>query len=125
MSSSPAFSIDAAERRANAQPRDPAFFQNPYAFYSALHLGTPTFYWEQYGHWCFTGFKEVNALLRDRRFGRQITHVMSREELGWPPPKPHTADFDLTEKYSLLTLEPPAHTRLRNLVNRAFVSRHV
>ena len=125
MTSSPAFSIDAAERRANAQPRDPAFFQNPYAFYSALHLGTPTFYWEQYGHWCFTGFKEVNALLRDRRFGRQITHVMSREELGWPPPKPHTADFDLTEKYSLLTLEPPAHTRLRNLVNRAFVSRHV
>jgi unspecific monooxygenase len=81
--------------------------------------------WEDYGHWCFTGFKEVSALLRDKRFGRQILHVASREELGWPPPKAHTAAFDLTEKYSLLALEPPAHTRLRMLVNRAFVSRHV
>ena len=35
------------------------------------------------------------------------------------------AAFDRTEKYSLLNLEPPAHTRLRTLVNRAFVSRHV
>ncbi len=50
---------------------------------------------------------------------------MTRDELGWPPPKPHTAAFDQTEKYSLLTLEPPDHTRLRTLVNRAFVSRNV
>ncbi|MBN9304209.1 MAG: cytochrome [Devosia sp. 67-54] len=121
----PAFAISATDRRASARPRDAAFYQNPYAFYSALHLGTPTFLWEDYGHWCFTGFREVNALLRDKRFGRQILHVASREELGWPPPKDHTAAFDLTEKYSLLALEPPAHTRLRNLVNRAFVSRNV
>jgi len=121
----PAFAISAADRRATARPRDAAFYQNPYAFYSALHLGTPTFLWEDYGHWCFTGFREVNSLLRDKRFGREILHVATREELGWPPPKPHTAAFDLTEKYSLLALEPPAHTRLRNLVNRAFVSRNV
>ncbi len=120
-----AFTISAADRSASARPRDAAFYQNPYAFYSALHLGTPTFRWQDYGHWCFTGFKEVNALLRDKRFGREILHVMSREDLGWAPPKPHTAAFDLTEKYSLLALEPPAHTRLRTLVNRAFVSRQV
>ena len=119
------FSISAAERRATAKPRDAAFYQDPYPFYSALHLGTPTFLWEDYGHWCFTGFKEVNGLLRDKRFGREILHVMTREELGWAPPKDHTAAFDLTEKYSLLALEPPSHTRLRMLVNRAFVSRHV
>ena len=120
-----AFSITSETRRATARPRDAAFYQNPYAFYSALHLGTPTFLWEDYGHWCFTGFREVNGLLRDKRFGRQILHVMSREQLGWDPPKDHTQAFDLTEKYSLLTLEPPAHTRLRTLVNRAFVSRNV
>jgi cytochrome P450 len=120
-----AFTIDAEAQRASAKPRDPAFYQNPYALYSALHRRTPTFLWEDYGHWCFTGFKEVNALLRDKRFGRQILHVATREELGWAPPKQHTQAFDQTEKYSLLTLEPPAHTRLRGLVNRAFVSRHV
>ncbi|MGN6101279.1 MAG: cytochrome P450 [Devosia sp.] len=120
------FSIRPAERHASARPREAAFFDDPYAFYSALHAaGTPTFFWEDYGHWCFAGWKEVNALLRDRRFGREILHLMSREQLGWPPPKPHTAAFDLTEKYSLLSLEPPDHTRLRTLVNRAFVSRHV
>ena len=119
------FAIAADTRRATAKPRDPAFYQNPYAFYSALHLGTPTFLWEDYGHWCFTGFKDVNTLLRDRRFGREILHVATREQLAWAPPKDHTAAFDLTEKYSLLALEPPAHTRLRNLVNRAFVSRNV
>ena len=120
-----AFTIASDTRRATAKPRDAAFYQDPYAFYSALHLGTPTFLWEDYGHWCFTGFKEVNGLLRDKRFGREILHVMTREELGWAPPKEHTAAFDLTEKYSLLALEPPSHTRLRTLVNRAFVSRHV
>ena len=120
-----AFTIASATRRATAKPRDAEFYQDPYAFYSALHLGTPTFLWEDYGHWCFTGFKDVNTLLRDKRFGREILHVMTREELGWAPPKQHTAVFDLTEKYSLLALEPPAHTRLRTLVNRAFVSRHV
>ena len=73
----------------------------------------------------FPALPRSRALLRDRRFGREILHVMTREELGWPPPKPHTRHFDHTEKYSLLSLEPPAHTRLRMLVNRAFVSRNV
>lgn len=90
-----------------------------------VHAASPAFFWNNYGHWCFAGFKDVNALLRDKRFGRQILHLMSREELGLPPPKAHTAAFDQTEKYTLLNLEPPDHTRLRALVNRAFVSRNV
>lgn len=121
-----AYSIDAPARRASAKPRDAAFYQNPYAFYADLHRGgTPTFLWEDYGHWCFTSFRDVNGLLRDKRFGREILHVMTREELGWAAPKDHTKAFDQTEKYSLLALEPPSHTRLRMLVNRAFVSRNV
>src|SRR3569623_1063623 len=120
-----AFSIASETRHATAKPRNAAFYQNPNAFYSSLHQGTSTFLWEDYGHWCLTGFKEVSALLRDKRFGREILHVMTRDQLGWGPPKDHTAAFDLTEKYSLLALEPPAHTRLRTLVNRAFVSRNV
>src|SRR3569623_1053929 len=108
-----AFSIASETRRARAKPRDAAFYQNPYAFYSALHLGTPPFLWEAYGHWCFPGFKDVSALLRDKRFGRAILHVMTREERGWAPPTAHTKAFDLTEKFSRLALEPPAHTRLR------------
>ena len=106
-------------------PREPEFFQNPYDFYDARHVEGPAFYWRDFGHWCFIGWDEVNALLRDRRFGRQILHVATREEIGLPPPKPNLRDFDGVEKHSLLELEPPEHTKLRGLVNRAFVSRHV
>ena len=59
------FRIDETARRAAAQPRDAAFYRDPYPFYAALHARAPTFFWENYGHWCFTGFREVNALLRD------------------------------------------------------------
>ena len=114
-----------AHLRASARPQDEAFYQNPYPFYARQNQSHPGFFWEEYGHWCFADFKTVSALLRDKRFGRDILHVASREEIGLPEPKPHTADFDLTEKYSLLNLEAKAHTRLRTLVNRAFVSRQV
>nr|WP_141728323.1 cytochrome P450 [Devosia insulae] len=114
-----------ADRHVSAQPRELAFYRDPYAFYDAVHAASPAFFWDNYDHWCFAGFKDVSLLLRDKRFGRQILHLMSREQLGMAPPKAHTAAFDQTEKYTLLNLEPPAHTRLRALVNRAFVSRNV
>ena len=83
------------------------------------------FKWEQYGHWCFARHEDVNALLRDRRFGRQILHVATREELGWPETPAHLKPFYDFEQHSLLELEPPVHTRLRSLVNRSFLSRQV
>lgn len=82
-------------------------------------------FWEAYGHWVFGGLNAANALFRDRRLGRQILHKTSRKALGWDEPAAHTADFDAIDARSLLELEPPDHTRLRGLINRAFVSRHV
>ncbi|MBA9035742.1 cytochrome P450 [Rhizobium leguminosarum] len=118
-------SIDRANRHVSLDGRNPAFYGNPNAVYAALHANCPTFYWSEQKQWFFTGYDHVNGLLRDRRFGRQILHIASREELGLAKPMPHLASFDLSERYSLLELEPPEHTRLRTLVNRAFVSRHV
>jgi cytochrome P450 len=54
-----------------------------------------------------------------------VLHVATREALGWPEPAPHTAPFYAIEAHSMLEREPPVHTRLRTLVNRAFVSRRV
>ncbi|WP_416065972.1 cytochrome P450 [Rhizobium sp. ZK1] len=121
----PFLKIDPATRRVSLDGSDPAFYGNPNAVYAALHAHCPTFYWEEQKQWFVTGYDHVNGLLRDRRFGRQILQIASREELGLPEPEPHLAAFDLAERYSLLELEPPEHTRLRTLVNRAFVSRHV
>lgn len=103
-------------------PHDPVFVQDPYGFYAEMHAASPVFFWEDYGMWCASGYDQVNALLRDRRLGR---------ENRWGAPlnpaegRDHLMDFDRIESGSLLEREPPAHTRLRTLVNRAFVSRSV
>ena len=117
--------IDAARRSVSLDPRDPEFFNHPYPAYHAIRAKAPIFKWEQYGYWCFARHEDVSALLRDRRFGRQVLHVMSREELGWPAIPDLLKPFYAFEEHSLLENEPPVHTRLRTLVNRAFLSRQV
>jgi cytochrome P450 len=117
--------FDVATRHLSLNPRDPAFYHDPYASYAAVLAQSPVAYWEELGCWCFFGYDEVNRLLRDRRFGREILHVATREELGLPAPRPHTQHFDEVDAHSMLEREPPVHTRLRALVSRAFVSRRV
>ncbi len=117
--------IDTTRRSVFLDPVDPAFYNNPYPAYHAIRAELPVFRWEQYGHWCFARHEDVNALLRDRRFGRQILHVATREELGWPETPAHLKPFYDFESHSLLELEPPVHTRLRGLINRSFLSRQV
>lgn len=117
--------IDTSSRSVTLDPVDPEFYSNPYLAYHAIRAEVPVFKWEEYGHWCFARFDDVNALLRDRRFGRQILHVASAEALGWPETPEHLRPFYAFEKHSLLELEPPVHTRLRGLINRSFLSRQV
>ena len=120
-----AMQINTAKRSVALDPCEPTFFNNPYPAYHAIRAALPVFKWEEYGYWCFARHEDVNALLRDRRFGRQILHVASREELGWEETPLHLKPFYAFEKHSLLELEPPVHSRLRGLVNRSFLSRQV
>ena len=106
-------------------PRHDHFVQNPYPFYAELRARCPVFRWEQLGHWCFADYDDVNALLRDRRFGRQILHLATREELGWPETPAHLAPFYQFEEHSLLEIEPPVHTRLRGFINPSFLPRQI
>ena len=117
--------IDKVHRSVVLDPVDPGFYNDPYPAYHRIRAEVPVFRWEHYGIWCFSRFEDVNALLRDRRFGRQVLHVASREELGWPETPAHLRPFHDFESHSLLELEPPVHTRLRSLVNRSFLSRQV
>src|SRR5689334_11563581 len=117
--------IDTTNRSLSLDPRDREFFNNPYPIYRQLRESIPVFKWEDYGYWCFARHEDVSVLLRDRRFGRQILHVMTRDELGWPEVPERLKPFYDFEHHSLLETEPPVHTRLRGLVNRAFLSRTV
>ena len=117
--------IDSNTRSVQLDPRETQFYSNPYPYYDRIRQAVPVFKWQQYNHWCFARHEDVNALLRDRRFGRQILHVASREELGMAEPEAHLKPFTDHEQHSLLELEPPVHTRLRGLINRAFLARHI
>ena len=107
----------------DVDPRSPEFYQNPYALY-AKHSGHPLFYWKQYDMWCASSFKLVNALFRDKRFGRRLPPGLAPAPTDKSHPK-HLAAFRLTEKHSLLNLEAPEHTRLRSLINHAFINRQI
>ncbi|WP_027162397.1 cytochrome P450 [Mesorhizobium sp. WSM1293] len=120
----PGLVFDPATRHLRLDPHEPAFFQNPYEAYAFLHGASNAFFWEEFGFWCFGGFDDVNRLLRDRRFGRQNPAGIP-DSRGIGQDRSHLRAFDGVEANSMLELEPPVHTRLRTLVNRAFVSRQV
>jgi cytochrome P450 len=98
-------------------PTDPAFVQNPYPFYERARAAGPFFRWAEYGLTCTGNAAAVNAIFRDRRFGREPVDPL-------PVPE-HLRPFYAVEAHSMLELEPPRHTRLRGLVLRAFTSRRI
>lgn len=111
--------------RVRLNPRDPHFYNDPYPYYDALRALPQPFYWEDFNLWCFARWDDVNALLRDRRFGRQITHLRTREELGWPPVPEELRPFYDVDDATMIQMEPPGHTRLRGLVQKAFMARQI
>ncbi|MEY8882780.1 cytochrome P450 [Donghicola sp. XS_ASV15] len=100
-------------------PTQPAFVQNPYPFYEAARAASPVHDWQDYNMPAAFTHEAVAALLKDKRFGREIpTELQSA-------PAPHLTDFYRIEDHSMLELEAPRHTRLRSLVLRAFTSRRI
>lgn len=100
-------------------PTDPAFVQNPWPFYDRMRALGPLVMWQDYGMRCAAGHAAVNAILRDRRFGREVPAELR------PPVPDHLRPFYAVEDHSMLELEPPRHTRLRGLVTRAFTTRRI
>lgn len=108
--------LDRSSRRLSLNPRDPAFYQDPYPTYRRLQEEAPVVYWEEFDRWCFLRHRDVSAILRDRRFGRSLADLE-----GVSAPEPTLA----VDRFSLLEMEPPSHTRLRRLVQGAFIARQI
>ena len=104
---------------------DPAFIADPYPLLEDFRENTPIFYDRQWEKVFFARYEDIAALLKDKRLGRQILHVMSREELGWSSPNPAQAPFDHFQSLHMLDREPPDHTRLKALVMKAFTPQRV
>jgi cytochrome P450 len=106
-------------------PADPAFLADPYPALARLRESAPVFYDEGWKRWFVTRHEDVRSCLREKRLGRNFRHVMTPEEIGVPPLDPRWSAFWRTERWSLLWLEPPDHTRIRKLVAAAFTPRSV
>lgn len=96
---------------------------NPYPLYQQLRAKDPVLWDEGMGGWVLTGYAEVVAALRDPRFS--ATGFM--ENTSWIPEELlatlGTPVRSLPRQ--MLFLDPPDHTRLRDLVAKAFTPRMV
>lgn len=104
---------------------DERFIADPYPGLNALREASPLVYDGRLGRWFVTRHADVRACLRDKRLGRNFRHVGGDEEFHAEPLDPRWADFWASERWSLLWLEPPEHTRIRKLVAAAFTPRAV
>jgi cytochrome P450 len=105
------------------QPTDPAFLEDPYPTYARLRAETPIAYYPGWDAWIITRHADVDALLRDRRLGRTMHHLQSPAER--PAGDPARAPFDAIQAGSLLEIEPPDHTRVKQVVHAIFTPKHV
>jgi len=91
------------------------FVADPYPYYHRLRSETPTYRDAESGAWIVTRYADAGAILRDARFVAQkpFFNEPELERLQ-----------QISERWMVLR-DPPAHTRLRRLVNHAFTPRIV
>lgn len=86
------------------------FLSDPYVRYKALRESSPVHYDETRGVWVLTHYNDMVDVLRDHdRFSAEH--------------RPYSRG--LPGAQTMLTSDPPEHTRLRTLVNKAFTARAV
>jgi len=95
--------------------RSPAFIADPYPLYARLREQAPVYALGPQT-WLVTGYHDADQVLRDSRLGKDFPSVLARRygrDMGGEPV------FRIVNAF-LLLMNPPAHTRLRGLVSKAF-----
>ncbi len=100
-------------------PLGDEYWADPYPMYRSLRNRDPFHRSLLTKTWVLTGYDDVAAVLRDDRLTVDIRKLPS-----YPVPAPE-AGRPAGEMTSMLTLDPPDHTRLRGLVSRAFSARSI
>ena len=104
-------------------PLTPEVRANPYPLYRQLREQDPVHWSELMASWVLTRYDDVEAVLRDPRFstarrrtGNRFTEqLMEMQEQMGP----------IGQATTMLRADPPEHTRLRNLVSKAFTPRAI
>lgn len=106
-------------------PADPAFLADPYPVYTALRAAGRAVHHPDRDLWLLGHFADVHAALRHRGLGRMYTHRSTDAQFGRPDTVHRHPRWEESERWSLLNLEPPDHTRIRRLVSNVFTVRAV
>jgi len=96
-------------------PHSPEVHADPYPFYRRLRETDPV-HLSPIGLWILTRYDDCVTSLRDPRFGRDGFEAILAAQYG------EEAGAERLPR-SMLFRDPPDHTRLRSLVNRAFTPR--
>lgn len=97
---------------------------DPYPVYHWLRDYDPVHWSDGFNGWVLTRYRDVLAALRDvrlRSFGRIESYMRGLPQEEWEAAQP------LYRHYMtwMVNLDPPDHTRLRTLINKAFTPRVV
>jgi len=97
---------------------------NPYPFYAQLRSQDPVHWDEDMGFWVLTRYADVASAFNDPRFSR------AQGLTGWYQRRPESEQAAAEPVYhaysKMMTYsDPPYHTRLRGLANKAFTPRMV
>ncbi|MDQ2755157.1 MAG: cytochrome P450 [Actinomycetota bacterium] len=98
-------------------PGDPAFIAEPYGVFARLRAAGRVVPDASSGLALLPHHADVHAALRHRGLGR-VAHGGTRAAPAHPR-------WEQSERWSLLNLEPPDHTRIRRLVSSVFTARAV
>ena len=97
-------------------PLDPRYIADPYPTYRKLREQDPYHQSRLTGMLIVSRYEDVDAILRDHRRFRN-------SDRDWSPDSLVNTSIRRELTPSILSLDPPDHTRLRGLVNRAFTPR--
>jgi cytochrome P450 len=100
----------------------PSFFDDPYPLYRDLRARRPVYWSSTFGSWLVTRFSDVVRALREPRLSGKRTTAFIDSQL---PPEFQALVRPLAQQLSsfIAFTDPPDHTRLRKLINKAFDSR--
>ena len=91
------------------------FFDDPYDTYADLRDHAPCYYSEQYDFYALSRFDDVVTAHRDFETFTS-THGQTYEQLATHEP---------SDMGSIISMDPPEHTRYRKLVSRSFTPRSI
>ncbi len=104
-------------------PLSPEALADPYPLFERAHRETPVFFSERFNLWLVTRYEDIWTALRDpATFSSAISTTVGTQV---SPEVEAVLAEGWGEVSTLVTSDPPAHTRFRALISKAFTPRRV